>query len=101
MTVIGGGEEGKKEINFSFKDRKYCLPAPGSALTEKFAESHVDSVKEQSRLKSQIPKPHFLPSSMTYRENFTKLQKYGTPLQKNNLIGNWAFLQAFMKPFVK
>lgn len=80
MTVIGGGEEGKKEINFSFKDRKYCLPAPGSALTEKFAESHVDSVKEQSRLKSQIPKPHFLPSSMTYRENFTKLQKYGTPL---------------------
>lgn len=30
MMVIGGGEEGKKEINFSFKDIKYCLPAPGS-----------------------------------------------------------------------
>lgn len=75
MTVIGGGEEGKKEINFSFKDIKYCLPVPGSASPEKFAESHTDSGKEQS----QIPKPHFLPS-VTYRENFTKLQKYGTLL---------------------
>lgn len=79
MTVIGGGEEGKQEINFSFKDMKYCLP-PVPLYPKKTVQSHVDSVKEQSRLKSQIPKPHFLQSSMTYRENFTKLQKYGTPL---------------------
>lgn len=79
MTVTGGGEERKKEINFSFKDIKYCLPAPGSALPKKSAQSHVDSVKVPSRLKSQIPKPHFLQLSMTHRENFTKLQKYGTP----------------------
>lgn len=37
MAVIGGGEEGKKEINFSFKDIKYCLPVPGSALPKKCA----------------------------------------------------------------
>lgn len=37
MSATGGGEEGKKEINFSFKDIKYCLPAPGSALPKKFA----------------------------------------------------------------
>jgi len=80
MTLTGGKEEGKKEINFSFKDRKYCLPAPRSVLPEKFAQSHVDSVKEQSSLKPQVLKPHFLQSSMTYRENFNTLQKYGTPL---------------------
>lgn len=35
MTVIGGGEE-EKEINFSFKDIKYCLPAPLFCFTRKF-----------------------------------------------------------------
>lgn len=36
MTVIGGGEEENKEINFLFKDIKYCLPAPWFCFTRKF-----------------------------------------------------------------
>lgn len=98
MTVIGGWEEGKKDINFSFKDIKYCLPAPASALPEIFTVT--------CRLCERTVTSRVTGSKTSFSTIISDLQRkfhqiteiWNTFIRKITYQVTELFPQAFMKP---